>query len=332
MADNSWLQILINLPPEQPCNIVWRRSCPNAKAAKEGGMDLSSPVGTPVYSLGTGQVIGAGYFWFDPGAGGGPAGGVVTVRTTMPDGSINDIFYQHIQISGNIQLCNQQGGQLYNGIVGPKPTYQNIQKNQLLGWTFNLDGPHVEVGMNATGWYGIWGDEPHPGPWYDDPEPLVRVLMNAGGGLGSTLKTGNSNFDAMIGTAYANGLQAVQRLSQVPGLEGPLVVLDNAMQFRPFAIPPDPGAKNSTFNPSIPFLPNWVGAATQIESGASYPVRVAIGVFNFIGGNFFAFIIRGILTIMILVVIFALLINLTSHTVQEEPGGNLLPLGAEAVI
>src|SRR5260221_4839637 len=133
--DTSWLQNLINLPPGQPCNVIWRRTCPGAKSLNEGGMDLGSPAGTPVYALEGGQVVGAGYFWHSDGS---PGYGVVTIRTIMPDGSVNDIYYQHIQLSPNIILCNQKGGSLYNGVVGPAPTFQSIKRGQLLGYISNM--------------------------------------------------------------------------------------------------------------------------------------------------------------------------------------------------
>jgi hypothetical protein len=313
----DWLAYLNYLPPNQSCDVIWRRSCPGAKAAKEGGMDLSSPAGTPVYALGAGQVIGAGYFWFTDGS---PAGGVVTVRTAMPDGTFNDIYYQHIKISGNVQLCNQQGGQLYNGVVGPSPTYQNMNVNQLVGWTYPLDGahgnPHVEVGANATGWLGIWGDDPHPGPWYDDPEPMTRELMANGGGKGSNLDTGN----VTVNNAVNNAQSAVQTLSQVKGVEGPIAVFHNAQQFKGFSVPPDSASSA-----------NWpiIGG---IEQGASYPIRVVLGVINFIGGNFMAFFIRAVLVTIAMVVILALIINLTSKTIEEETGASPMQLASLAAL
>ena len=67
IPDKSWLQVLINNPPGLSCDIAWKRSCPGAVAQMEGGMDLTSPSGTPVYALADGLVVGAGYFYHPDG-------------------------------------------------------------------------------------------------------------------------------------------------------------------------------------------------------------------------------------------------------------------------
>ena len=301
VQDNTWLQVLINNPPHQPCSIVWKRSCPGAKTANEGGMDLDSPNGTKVYSLGDGVVIGAGYFYH---ADNSPGYGVVTVRTTFPDGSVGDVYYQHLQLSTNIQLCNQTGGQLYGGIVGPSPQNQVISKGQFLG---TIVVGECEIGINAD-WGGVWGSS-HPGPWIDDPEDSIRMLMNSGGGTtnsGISLSTGNSTIDTYITDAFTKQLSAVQTLSQTPGMEGPIILFNNVQQFTPFAVPDD--------NSESKNWPIWGG----IEQSASYPTRVMMGVIGFVLNNTMAFVIRGIFTIFALVIIFALLINLFSKVQSNE--------------
>lgn len=322
MADNSWLQALINMAPHQPCSVIWRRSCPTAKQKKEGGIDLPSPVGTPVYSLADGVVIGAGYYYFEDDS---AAGGVVTVHSIMPDGSINDIYYQHIRINSNITLCCQDGGQLYHNVVGRDATLQKVQKNQLVGWTYPLSGPHVEVGVNAGGpgqWEGIWGRGYPPGPWLDDPEDLIRLLMSNGGGRGTNVNfsTGYTGFDQMANTAYSRAVNATQQLTQFPGIEGPIQKFHDAQKFTPFQMPTTDGNSTSFPAPQLPFLPNF-GAAGQIGEALSAPVRATIGVFNFIANNFLPFVIRSFFVIVAMVVLIALLINLTSKTIEEETGG-----------
>lgn len=314
IQDTSWLQVLINNPPHQPCSIVWKRSCPGAKTSNEGGMDLDSPNGTKVYSLGDGHIIGAGYFYHSDNS---PGYGVVTIRTTFPDGSIADIYYQHLQLSTNIQLCGQSGGQLYGGIVGPAPENQLVSKGQFLG-TIVLG--ECEVGINAE-WGGIWGTS-HPGPWVDDPEDSIRMLMTSGGGTNKnsiSLSTGNNTIDTYITNAFDKQLSGIQTLSQTPGLEGPIILFNNAQQFVPFAVPDD--------NSSSKNWPIWGG----IEQGASYPTRVIMGVVGFILNNTMAFIIRGIFTIFAIIVILALLINLTSK-VQTETTDKILPIAEMAAM
>lgn len=309
IPDNSWLQALINQPPHQPCSIIRRRTCPGAKNDNEGGIDLPSPGGTKVFALASGTVVGAGYFWHPNGAYGY---GVVTVRTLLSDGTMGDLYYQHIQISPNIILCNQTGGQLYNGVVGPKPQGQAIVAGQLLGTVVASVG-EVEVGVNAD-WSGkningIWGDN-HPGPWIDDPEDIIRSLIDLGGGSGFSLpfSLGNAQYDAYLQSAFENTHTAVQVLTQNPGIAGPIQVFHNAQRFKPFAVPDD--------NSSSKNWPVYGG----IMKAASYPSRLALGVITFLVNNSLAFFIRSIFVIFASIVIAALLINAVSHTTETIVG------------
>lgn len=303
--DNTWLQALTTMSPHQPCSVIWRRSCPNAKNAMEGGMDLPSPAGTAVHSLGDGNVIGAGYFWHPAG---NPGYGVVTVRTKMPDGSVADVYYQHIQIAQNIVLCNQYGGQIYGGVVGPKPTFQTIQKGQLLGT--NIVG-EVEVGVNAD-WSGVWGDSPHPGPWLDDPEDTIRSLMSYGGGTpGTQLLTGTDPLSMSIQSTLYSVHNGLHTLTQVQGLAGPIEIFNDAQKFVPFSVPPDS-------NSNVPVIGG-------ISSGLSYPTRLAIGIMSFVMNNAAAFLIRAFFVLFALVIIIALIINLTSKVTETTDDGRDLP-------
>ena len=123
------------------------RVCPG-----EGGVDLSVPVGTPVYALASGTVIGAGY-WKDN------AHGVVTTRINVPGAGTQDLYYQHIQVAPGIQPGQMvtRGQQI--GTVGP----------------FN----EIELGFNSL-WGGVWGTN-HPGPWVADPRPWLRAILSGSG-------------------------------------------------------------------------------------------------------------------------------------------------------
>jgi len=296
--DTTWLRILTTLPPHQPCNIVWRRTCPGGKAAFEGGMDLTSPNGTKVYALSDGEVRGAGYFVHPNGNDGH---GVVTVRTSFPDGSVGDVYYQHIQISPNIILCGQTGGQLYAGVVGPPPTGQRIQRGQFIG---TVVVGLVEVGINAE-WGGIWGTN-HPGPWIDDPEDLIRSLMDQGGGTPPRvpLTTGVDFLDNAIREMHTKQHTGLETLTKHPGLAGPLQQFHDAQQFVPFSVPSQPGGDTPV-----------VGG---IESGLTYPVRLFIGVISFLIQNTMPFFIRSSFSLLSLIVIVALIINITSKISSDE--------------
>ncbi len=246
-------------------------------------MDLSSAPGTPVYALADGAVVGAGYFWHPNG---NPGYGVVTTRITNPDGTLDDLYYQHIKIVNGITLCNQQGGQLYANVVGPKPTFQKIKKNQLIGYV--MDMGEVEVGTNAA-WSGIWGDAPHPGPWREDPEDIVRSLMAAGGGTGTLLITGIGVLDGSLGAAHQ------LTSSNLPGLEGPIASLNNVEQFHPL----------------------------DMSHGAVQ------GIMSWVIGNMLPFIIRTAFVITAVVIIIALLINATSKVIESTTGETPVELGMD---
>lgn len=120
----------------------------------EGGVDLGSHVGDPVYALASGIIEGAGY-WKDQ------LHGVVTTRVNVPGAGMEDIYYQHINIAPGIK----QGG--------------SVTKGELIGTVGSLN--EVEVGFNAN-WGQPWGVN-HPGPWIKDPRPWIKALMlNASSG------------------------------------------------------------------------------------------------------------------------------------------------------
>lgn len=117
----------------------------------EGGVDLTSAIGTPVYALATGLVEGAGY-WKDQGH------GVVTTRINVPGSGMEDLYYQHIILSPGIK----------EGMT--------VQKGQQIGTTGQYG--EVELGFNAN-WGQPWGNN-HPAGWVQDPRPMLAALMNAG--------------------------------------------------------------------------------------------------------------------------------------------------------
>lgn len=297
-VDNTWLRILTTLSPHQPCNIVWRRTCPGGKAAFEGGMDLASPNGTKVYALSDGLVRGAGYFTHPNGNDGH---GVVTVRTSFPDGSVGDLYYQHIQISPNIILCGQTGGHLYNGIIGPPPTNQKVQRGQFLG---TVVVGEVEVGINAE-WGGVWGDN-HPGPWIDDPEDAIRSLIDAGGGLPPRipLTSGIDPLDTALQEMHLRQHTGLDAITKHPGLAGPLQQFHEAQQFVSFSVPSQEGGDTPVIG--------------GVQSALSYPVRLSIGVISFLIQNIMPFFIRSSFSLLSLIVIIALIINITSKISHDE--------------
>lgn len=123
-------------------------------SAAEGGVDLFSPAGTPVFALGNGQVIAKGLNNKD-------GKGVVTVRTNVPGYGPEDLFYQHVDVSPSIS-------------VGQQVVY-----GQTLGYVTDKGAnSHVELGFNA-GWCCAWGNpNAHPDKWYTDPRPLLKALIN----------------------------------------------------------------------------------------------------------------------------------------------------------
>lgn len=135
---------------------------------EEGGVDLSSPGGTPVYALADGPIQGAGYFWhsgnvYAPNSG-PPGYGVVTQRVDVPGYGQQDLYYQHIDINPNIANC--QGN-----------CTQYLHKGDLIGY-IHPGVNMLEMGFNAN-WGGIWGTN-HPGPWANDPRPMLAALLSTG--------------------------------------------------------------------------------------------------------------------------------------------------------
>lgn len=173
-------------------------------AQLEGGVDLTSPEGTPVYALADGPLLGAGNF----GKGGPlysgpwsiPDYGVVTQRVNIPGYGVNDLYYQHIIIDPSIKFCNNPTGSCNN---------QYVHKGQLIGTT----GPfgEVELGLNAN-WGGVWGTN-HPGPWSLDPRGAIKSLMvNYGTDTGGAAGPGTGTAGFMVpsppvaGTTFFTGI------------------------------------------------------------------------------------------------------------------------------
>jgi hypothetical protein len=145
--------------------------------ATEFGEDLGTPEWTPVTSLVSGRLVGAGFY-------GG--GGVVTVRTTL-NGASADLYVQHLDSIVNVGLCT------YGACGG-----RYVRTGELIGYSggdcnwhygpgygnFNpcvshfSNGSHIEVGINPP-WYSIWGPVPHPGRNYD-PRATLLTLINGG--------------------------------------------------------------------------------------------------------------------------------------------------------
>jgi hypothetical protein len=154
--------------------------------ATEFGEDLGTPEGTPITSLVSGLLEGAGFY-------GG--GGVVTVRTTL-NGAPADLYVQHLDSIVNVGLCayGACGGQYVT--AGELLGYSGGDCNWHFGPGFGSfnpcaagfsNGPHTEVGINPP-WYGIWGPYPQPGPNYN-PRATLLALING---------TGNAYYNTFI--------------------------------------------------------------------------------------------------------------------------------------
>lgn len=157
----------------------------------EGGVDLTSPGGTPVYALEGGYLQGAGDFWhgggnclYSGGTGCSPGYGVVTIREDVPGYGLQDQYYQHINLNPSIPTCYAGN---CNGAYVPKGT--------LLGWVNPAVG-EVETGFNAD-WGGIWGVN-HPGAWATDPRPMLAAL------LGEPAPTNVPDIGGVSGQSSAN--------------------------------------------------------------------------------------------------------------------------------
>ena len=154
----------------------------------EGGVDFGAPIGTPVYALADGQIVGAGY-WNDD------AHGVVTTRINVPGSGQQDLYYQHITLDPSITDC-----------TGSSCT-QTVKAGQQIGTV----GPYgeTEMGFNAN-WGGIWGTN-HPGPWAIDPRPmLAAILTNSVNNNGNIAQTSTGgNFVGSTGTGGPVGTSSV---------------------------------------------------------------------------------------------------------------------------
>lgn len=142
---------------------MYGRWLPGGPSRNEGGVDLGSTGGTPVYALADGVIMGAGNFWHSPG---NPGYGVITTRVNVPGSGLQDLYYQHIDIASNINDCT---GSACNGQV--------VHKGDIIGH-IHPGVNMLELGFNA-GWGGIWGTN-HPGAWATDPRPMLKALVETG--------------------------------------------------------------------------------------------------------------------------------------------------------
>lgn len=124
----------------------------------ENGNDFAMPVGTPVYAVQSGTVVGQGYY-------GG--GGVVSIQSSPS----RIWYYQHLDENTAIAGQSVKEGQLIGYSGG-----QNVGGNHPSSTEFS-GYPHIEVGINAP-WGGIWGN--NAGLPNVDPRPtLLGLIGNA---------------------------------------------------------------------------------------------------------------------------------------------------------
>ena len=130
----------------------------SVEGGKEGGVDISATPGTPVTSVISGTVVGAGPCTL---AGGGSCGGyVATVRGHVGFfGSENDVYVQHLS-----KIVVKKG--------------DTVSAGQVIGYTGQL----TEFGLNPP-WFGVWGPSPHPGKWINPLKSGFLDSIKKGGGV-----------------------------------------------------------------------------------------------------------------------------------------------------
>lgn len=139
----------------------------------ETGVDIGLPYNTPIYSLTSGRVVGAGYY----------GGGGVESILAAPGESV---YYQHL--STNLLTPGQtvQAGQLI-GYSGGQLGYGNHPSSPQFS-----SGPHIEVGLNAP-YGGMWapaGANVNPLPWLQALEAGNQALVATFGGAPGTTGPG----------------------------------------------------------------------------------------------------------------------------------------------
>jgi hypothetical protein len=290
----------------------------NAPAnALEGGVDLPSPGGTPVYALADGPIVGAGNFWhggnaclYTGGAGCSPGYGVVTQRIMVPGFGMQDLYYQHIAIAPGITTC-------YAGNCGS----QFLRKGQQIG-TIRSNVGELEMGFNAN-WGGVWGTN-HPGPWVTDPRPLIKALMDAG----PPGTPPGANFGGFLGGLGAGGPVALltyttltsmvhETLINTPGFYGIALALDEAEQF-----------------------PGWVNLAQQepdisiLGQDTGFSPPDVVGTVRSIGAtisdNFLPFVIRSGLVFLGMALLVALIAKAAQPQIEVAQQQSQQAVGAIA--
>lgn len=157
----------------------------------EGGVDLTSPQGTPVYALANGVVTGVGY-WKDQ------LHGVVTTRVNIPGYGVNDLYYQHIIFNPGLKV----------GSI--------VTKGEQIGTVGSLN--EVELGLNAN-WGQPWGTN-HPQGWVTDPRPQILAMMNGSapnvpGSSSIPTSTGGQGILSLLGQSFGPTSSQLQQFMLV---------------------------------------------------------------------------------------------------------------------
>jgi murein DD-endopeptidase MepM/ murein hydrolase activator NlpD len=160
----------------------------------ENGNDFAMPMGTPVYAVQGGTVVGQGYY-------GG--GGVVSIQSNPT----RIWYYQHLDQDEAVTGQQVQKGQLIGYSGGQNAGGNHPSTTEFSGY------PHIEVGINAP-WGGIWGNNANlPNI---DPRPTLLSLVgdvtstnaNGLGAATGTAPTGTGSFNPLDPSTWLSGLES----------------------------------------------------------------------------------------------------------------------------
>lgn len=287
----------------------------------ETGVDIGIPMGTPVYSLTSGRVLGTGYY-------GG--GGVASVASTINYAGMGNasIYYQHLDmvtVTPNQQvqpgdLIGYSGGQLSGGHHPSTPQFSS--------------GPHIEVGINAP-YGGMWsplGANVNPLPWLQSLLTSGYVPWTGGGNIFSTagsLAGGTMSTD----TSYDSNLGAIldfanRHVNHTKNTDfwSLCLALNDAETFPPVSSITAPPNNWST---NIPIIGGPIG---HVEGVVDAPSRIM----GFIFASVEAAAIRGACLSIGMVIVLIVVVKLVSEhgdkaqEKMQQVAPTIMPVATEA--